>query len=157
MNIPRPIDEPRISHFAALLTMALTICLAVHVPAHAQCAGLHAGMTAQLVQLKPGYTETAHVQLMFLLINDSDSPLGVDAASWKIVIDGVELSDSGWIFGNGPMPSDGWESLQPGQYYELGKALPVDKYFPHAGEHTISWKGNHFRSAVIKIRLDSQP
>src|SRR6266849_4275730 len=84
MNIPRPFDEPRIGNFVALVTMAFTICLAVRVPANAQCAGLHAGITAQLVQLKPGYTEPAHIQLIFLLINDSDS---------------------GWIFGNGPMPT----------------------------------------------------
>src|SRR6266478_9940544 len=151
MNIPRPFDEPRIGNFVALVTMAFTICLAVRVPANAQCAGLHAGITAQLVQLKPGYTEPAHIQLIFLLINDSDSPLDVDAASWKIVVDGVELSDSGWIFGNGPMPTDGWNSLQPGQYYELGKALPVDKYFPHAGEHKVSWRGQGFRSATITV------
>ena len=40
----------------------------------------------------------------FLLVNDSGSSLDVAANSCKIVVNGAELADSGWIFGNGPMP-----------------------------------------------------
>src|SRR3954468_22024758 len=102
MNLSRALDKFRIGHFAALIAVTVTISIAISIPALSQCAGLHGGITAQLVQLKPGYTEPAHVQLTFLLINDSDSPLDVAAASWKVVVDGVELADSNWIFGNGP-------------------------------------------------------
>lgn len=146
-----------IRHFAVLVEVTLTICLAISVPAHAQCAGLHAGITAQFVQAKPGYTEPAHVQLVFLLINDSDSAIAVKAGSWRIVIDGVELQESDWLFGNGPMPTGGWTILQGGQYYELGKALPTDKYFPYPGEHKVSWRGEGFRSSTISIRVPEHP
>jgi hypothetical protein len=53
----------------------------------------------------------------------------VQAGSWKIVIDGVELQDSDW------------KTLEAGQNYELGKGLPTSKYFPKAGEHKLSWRG----------------
>jgi len=155
MNLPRVFDKLRIGHFSALLAVRFTIFVAISIPALSQCAGLHGGITAQLVQLKPGYTEPAHVQLTFLLINDSDSPLDVAAASWKIVVDGVELADSDWIFGNGPMLTDGWKPLQPGQYYELGKVLPVDKYFRRSGEHKVSWKGKDFQSATITVKISN--
>jgi hypothetical protein len=143
--------------FAAVVAVTLTICLAISVPAHAQCAGLHAGITAQFVQVKPGYTEPAHVQIVFLLINDSDSAVDVKAGSWKIVIDGVELLDSDWLFGNGPMPTGAWTTLEAGQYYELGKALPTSKYFPEEGEHKISWRGDGVRSSTITIKVHSHP
>jgi hypothetical protein len=146
-----------ISHSAAIVAATLTICLAGSVRAHAQCAGLHAGITAQFVQVKPGYTEPAHVQLVFILINDSDATVDVRAGSWRIVIDGVELQDSDWLFGNGPMPAGGWTTLEAGQYYELGKALPISKYFPEAGEHKISWRGNGVRSSTITIRVPTHP
>jgi len=144
-------------HFAALTAVTLTICLAISVPAHAQCAGLHAGITAEFVQVKPGFTEAAHVQIVFLLINDSDSAVDVKAGSWKIVIDGVELQDSGWIFGNGPMPTGGWTTLEAGQNYELGKALPASKYFAEAGDHKVSWRGDGFRSSTITVKVPSHP
>jgi hypothetical protein len=143
--------------FAVLAVTTLTICIATSVPAHAQCDGLHAGITAQFVQVKPGYNEPAHVQIVFLLINDSDSAMDVKADSWKIVIDGVELQESDWIFGNGPMPTGGWTTLEAGQYYELGKALPTSKYFPEAGVHKISWRGGGFRSSTITIKVPSHP
>jgi hypothetical protein len=92
--------------------------------------------------------------LGFMLVNDSDSAMDVTAGSWQIVIDGVELRDSDWIFGNGPGPVGGFRTLQPGEYYQLGKALPIDKYFPNAGEHRISWKGKGFRSPTVTIKID---
>jgi hypothetical protein len=93
----------------------------------------------------------------FLLINDSDSAIDAKERSWKIVIDGVELQDSGFIFGDGPMPPGGWTTLETGQYYELGKALSLRRYFPEAGEHKISWKGDGFRSATITIKIPNNP
>jgi hypothetical protein len=144
-----------IGRIAALV--AVTICLAISVAVHAQCAGLHAGITAQSVQVKPGSTEPADVQIEFLLINDSDSPVDVKAGSWKIVIDGVELQESDWIFENGPMPAGGWTTLEAGQHYEFGKALPTSKYFLEPGEHKVSWRGDGFRSSTIAVRVSGHP
>jgi hypothetical protein len=155
MNLLGSLDKLCLGQFTSLLGVTLTICLAVSIPARAQCAGLHAGITAEFVQVRLRYTEPAHVQLVFLLINDSDSAVDAKAGSWKIVVDGVELQDSDWIFGNGPMPTGGWTTLEAGQYYEVGKALPTSKYFPVAGQHTISWRGEGFRSSTITIKVSN--
>lgn len=156
MNASRKrLAELRISDFIALF--AVTLCTAVPVPAYSQCAGLHAGITAQFVPIKPGFTQPAHVHLEFLLINDSDTAVDVKAGSWTIVIDGVDLQDSDFIFGNGPGPTGGYTTLEPGQYYELGKALPISKYFLEAGEHKVAWKGDGFRSSTITIRVPNNP
>jgi len=157
MNPSKTLAELRISHFIALFVVTFTLCIAVSVPAHTQCVGLHAGITAQFVPIKPGFTQPAHVQLVFLLINDSDTAVDVNAGSWKIVIDGVDLQDSDFIFGNGPSPTGGYTTLEPGRYYELGIALPTSKYFPEAGEHSVTWKGDGFRSSTITIKIPSNP
>ena len=156
MITSRTLAKPRVGHFA-LSALTFTLCLAVSIPAHSQCAGLHAAITTQFVPIKSGFTEPAHVQFAFLLINDSDTAVDVKAGSWKIVIDGVELPDSDFIFGNGPMPAGGYTILEPGQYYERGTALPTSKYFPEAGEHKVSWRGDGFRSSTITIRIPNNP
>lgn len=132
---------------------ALIVGLPFCTPAHGQCAGLHAGITAQFVGLNSGYADRA-ISLNFLLVNDSDSAVDVTAGSRKILIDGVELPDSDWIFGNGPAPVGGWSALQPGGHYELSKALAIDKYFHNAGQHRVSWRGKGFRSPTITIKID---
>jgi len=151
----RILAERSVNHLVSLF--ALTLCLAASVPVRSQCAGLHAAITAHFVPIKPGYGQPAHVQLVFLLINDSDTAVDVKAGSWKIVVDGVDLRNSDFIFGNGPMPVGGWTSLEPGHYYELGKALPAGDYFHGTGEHTVSWKGTGFRSSTITISIPSNP
>jgi hypothetical protein len=153
----RTLAKLRISHSIAFFALTFTLCLAFCVSAGAQCAGLHAGITAQFVSIKQGYTQPAHVQLVFLLINDSDTTVDVKAGSWRIVIDGVDLKDSDFIFGNGPMPTGGWSTLEAGQYYEFGKALTSSKYFAEPGEHKVLWKGDGFRSSIITIRIPNNP
>ena len=112
-------------------------------------SGLHAGIRAQII---PPYTETPSVMLTFVLSNDSDTPVDVEAGSWKIVVDGSELSDSG-IFGNGVMPEGGYRILKPGESYELGKALPIAEYFLPNGQHKVSWKGIGFESPTISVTI----
>jgi len=157
MNSSKTLVKLCISRLIKLVAATITLCIAVSVPVHSQCAGLHAGITAQFVPIKPGFTAPAHVQLALVLINDSNDAFDVKAGSWKILIDGVELQDSDSIFGNGPTPTGGWTILQAGQYYELGKALPVSKYFQKAGEHKVSWKGNGFRSSTITVKVPNNP
>jgi hypothetical protein len=119
----------------------------------AQCAGLHAGITAQLVSLKPGYSDPEHVLLAFLVVNDSDSMRNVAVGSWKLIVNGVELWDSDMIFGNGLAPSGGWNELNPGENYQFSKALPVSTYFKKPGEYRVSWKAEGFQSPTITIRI----
>ena len=46
--------------------------------------------------------------LSFILLNDSEKPINAAEEGWTIVIDGKELEDSGYTFGNGPGPVGGW-------------------------------------------------
>jgi hypothetical protein len=117
------------------------------------CAGLHAGITAQLL---PMYTETPSVMLAFLLLNDSDVPVDVEAGSWKIVIDGKELKDSGFLLGNGPHPVGGYRVLKPGEHYEFALSLSITEYFSTGG-HRVQWKGSRFQSPTVTVKIDSPP
>jgi hypothetical protein len=122
----------------------------------AQCAGLHAGITAQLISLRSGYSDPEHVMLTFLVVNDSDSPQNVAASSWELVVNGNELPDSDMIFGNGPAPAGGWKELNPGEDYQFGKALPVSTYFKKPGAYEVYWKAEGFRSPTILIRIPAK-
>jgi hypothetical protein len=113
------------------------------------CAGLHAGITAQLTQ---GYNEPS-VMVTFLLLNDSETAKSTAPESWELVIDGKELEDSGYIFGNGPAPTGGYGKLAPGATFNFGKALPVLKYFPEPREYGISWKSRYFQSPTVIVKI----
>jgi len=89
----------------------------------------------------------------FHLLNDSETALSAAPESWKIVIDGKELSDSDWIFGNGPEPVEGYRTLAAGATFDFGKALSIAKYFPEAKEYKISWKGRYFQSPTLTFRI----
>lgn len=117
------------------------------------CRGLHAGIRAELVRRDPPYTEPPFVMVTFVLLNDGDAPTETSAESWKLAIDGTELQDSSWIFGNGPAPTGGWGTLQPGETFQFGKALPLSKYFPVEREYRIAWKGKTFQSPTKTIRI----
>ena len=118
-----------------------------------KCGSLHAGLHAEFVRAQQGFTEPPYVILSFLLLNDSDTPIDAVDGGWVLVIDGSELRDSGVLFGNGPEPVGGWGTLNPGESYQFGKGLPLTQYFPHAGEYRISWKGKHFQSSTIMIKI----
>jgi hypothetical protein len=114
------------------------------------CPGLHAGIRAEII---PPFTETPSVMLTFVLLNDSETPVDVEAGSWRIVVNGSELKDSGMIFGNGPMPVGGYRVLKPGEIYELGTALPIAEYFLPNGQYKVSWKGAAFQSPTITVTI----
>jgi hypothetical protein len=143
---------------AMLLVIGALTCLAL-VTRHgtaaqeskvrANCLGLHAGITAQLTE---GYSDPS-VMVSFHLLNDSETTQDSAPASWQIVIDGKELKDSGWIFGNGPGPVGGYGKLAAGGTFDFGKALPIAKYFPEMQEHRISWKGQYFQSPTVTVTI----
>jgi len=147
----------------SLLTMLVTICFISPIAAQdapressgkdRNCSGLHAGIRAELVRRDPAYAQPAFVMLSFVLLNDGVSPTNSVEGGWMIVIDGKELSDSGWIFGNGPGPVGGWGTLSPGESYEFGKALPISKYFPEEREYKVYWKGKMFQSSTITVAI----
>lgn len=94
--------------------------------------------------------------LTFILLNDSERPINAVEGGWKIVIDGKELEDSDFIFGNGPQPGGGWGTLRPGESCEFGKALELSRYFPEEREYRVSWKGKGFQSSTITVKVTSR-
>ena len=117
------------------------------------CGGLHAAIRAEVVRRDPPYTQPPFVMLTFILLNDGDSPVNSVEGGWAIVIDGKELADSDFIFGNGPMPTGGWGILKPGESYEFGKGLDLSKYFPEEREYKVSWGGKGFQSSTINVMV----
>jgi hypothetical protein len=109
---------PRTS-FLTTLAMIVVAGLGISVAGHStagksggidgNCRGLHAGIRAELVRHDLPSTQPPFVMINFILLNDDETAVNSSADSWKIVIDGKELSDSGMIFGNGPGPVGGGE------------------------------------------------
>ena len=88
-----------------------------------------------------------------ILLNDSDTPQDATPGLWKLVVDGKELDDSAVIFGNGPVPTGGWKTLNPGEAAELRKDLEADRYFAAARDYKLSWKGEGFQSPTITVTV----
>ena len=150
MRIPSML--PSIAAVTCLALVGWHVTGAQESTSQGNCTGLHAGITAQLMQVTQGYSEPS-VMVAFHLLNDSETAQTTAPESWKIVIDGKELSDSGWIFGNGPEPVGGYGKLAAGSTFDFGKALPIAKYFPETKEYRISWKGRYFQSPTVTVRI----
>ena len=95
------------------------------------------------------------LNISFGLVNDSDIIADTDFGSWKILINGQNVPDSHWIFGNGPGPAGpgGWERLPAREAFIFGKAFPIGKYFPKPGTYEVAWKGSRFsaRPAIVGL------
>jgi hypothetical protein len=100
---------------------------------------------------------THALSIEFGLVNDSDEVVSTGAGSWKIVINGQELADSDIIFGNGPGPSTGWGTLQPGTSFIFGKSLPMNEYFSKPGIYEVTWKGSQFAARPVIVRVMPRP
>jgi hypothetical protein len=136
-----------------MLVASLIPFIAAQTTPEHNCGGLHAAIRGEVVRRDPPYTQPPFVMLSFILLNDSERPINAAEGGWQIVIDGQELKDSDFIFGNGPAPTGGWGTLRPGESYEFGKALELTRYFPEEREHRVSWKGKGFRSSTITVKV----
>ena len=150
MRIPSML--PIIAAVTCLALAAWHVAEARESKSQGNCTALHAGITAQLMQVTEGYSEPS-VMFTFHLLNDSETAQTTAPETWKIVIDGKELKDSGWIFANGPAPVGGYGTLASGSIFDFGTALPIANYFPETREYRISWKGRYFQSPTATIRI----
>ena len=116
------------------------------------CRGLHAGIRAEFVKRDPSNNQSTFVMVNFVLLNDGGTPADTSTGTWKLVIDGKELSDSWMIFGNGPQLVNGWRTLNPGETAEFGKDLDVITHFPEVRDYKVSWHGNGFQSPTITVK-----
>jgi hypothetical protein len=119
----------------------------------AQCDQLHAGLRTNLTQPTP-VDKPDHLQLTFALINDSDKVIPVDKSKWELIIDGTEVKEFDLSLGVGASATD--NSLAPGQWYEFSRLIPLSDHFPTAGEHTVQWTGEGFRSPKISFSLPNE-
>jgi hypothetical protein len=115
------------------------------------CHGLHAGIRVDFVRRYEPFTQPSYVMISFVLLNDDDKPLDTSEASWRLIIDGREVGDSGIVFGNGLGPIGGWKTLNPGATAEFSKGLDADKYFPEPHRYKLSWKGRGFQSPAVEV------
>ena len=145
----------RLCRKMAVIVLAATLIqsIAAQEKPEQNCGGLHAAIRGEVVGHSPPYSQEEFVMLSFILLNDSDAPINAVKGGWQIVVDGRELRDSDYIFGNGPGPVGGFGTLKPGESYEFGKELPLSRYFPEEREYRVYWKGKGFRSSTITVKV----
>jgi hypothetical protein len=133
---------------AVAISALLGLSCSITPDSHRSAGLLWGGMSLNNCLLEQRMLPTFMVH--FALVNDGNESLDPDVKSWKIMINGTELIDSGWIFGNGPR-GDNWEHLSPGQSIVFGKAL--GEYFAKPGLYSLVWKGSRFESAPVVFRV----
>lgn len=151
-----PLAQGKNLLIAAMFVIALIPAASRQDRPETGCGGLHAAIRAEIIRPEPRNTQPPFVQLSFVVLNDSRAPLNAAEGGWQIVIDGKELEDSDFIFGDGPGPIGGYGILKPGESYTFGKALDLSKYFPEEREYTVSWKGKRFQSSTISVRVSEE-
>ena len=97
----------------------------------------HAGATKELL-------------IHFTLVNDGSKLIDPKIESSKIIINGKELGDSGFILSNGPRDAR-WHALPPGDTLEFAYAL--ENYFKEPGIYKVAWKGDDFETPPIVFRV----
>ncbi len=138
--------------FLAVLAFCLPFMLCTRTDLEQPRPKLWAAISVSDPLFQEGWTK--ELMLHFTLVNDGDAVINPQVKSWKIMVNGVELKDSGFIsgfiFGNGPRGA-GSEALPPGDNLRFGYAL--GEYFGKPGIYTVSWKGNGFETLPIVFRV----
>ena len=109
----------KILQLSFALTLVLLTCVTPqHEPAETQ---LWAALSVSQPLFQEGWTN--NLMIHFTLVNDGSDTVNVEELinTSRIVVDGRELEDSGFIFGNGPRPTDPF--LSPGKYRQFAYAL----------------------------------
>jgi hypothetical protein len=93
---------------------------------------------------------TKNLQINFALVNDGRETINPTITSSEIIVNGMALKDSAFIFGNGPRDTR-WNALPPGDSLRFGYAM--GDRFKEPGIYTVSWKGNGFESSAVVFRV----
>ena len=93
---------------------------------------------------------TKDLSIHFTLVNDGSETIDPKIESSKMVINGIELENSGFILGHGPRDAR-WNALPPGEALEFTYAL--EDYFKKPGIYRVSWKGDNFETPPIVFRV----
>jgi hypothetical protein len=95
-----------------------------------------------------GWTES--IMIHFTLVNDATRTIDPKERAWRLVINGEDFPDPGFIFGTGPR-DDRWKALPAGDSLRFSKAL--GRYFKEPGIYRVSWKGEGFETLPIEFRV----
>ena len=93
---------------------------------------------------------TKELSVYFTVVNEGNKTIDPKIESSKIIINGVELENSAFIFGNG-IRDQRWRALPPGDSLEFTYAL--ENYFKEPGIYRVSWKGENFETPTIVFRV----
>jgi archaellum component FlaG (FlaF/FlaG flagellin family) len=104
----------------------------------------------QAVFLQEELEDQGALLIKFALVNDGDKAVTTDVDSWRIIVNGKEMSerDTSIMFGNGSRMED---TLPPGGHAQIAKAMGV--YFKEPGTYRVSWKSKTLASPEITFRV----
>ena len=93
--------------------------------------------------------------MTFVATNLSDMPIRFTALREETVllINGKELSDSGFGFANGPHPTT--QFLPPGKSYLF--SYQMTRFFKTPGLYRIEWRGKDFSTLPVEFRVAANP
>ena len=127
-----------------LIALAAAICSSDAASSNSVWAAISAG--------KPIFVAGKdEVEITFAAVNDTKLPVryALIRDEGVLVINGQELRDSSFIFGNGPHSSE--EFLQPGKTCLFGYRLT--DHFRKPGDYEVIWKGRGFQTKPIAFRV----
>jgi hypothetical protein len=94
--------------------------------------------------------EVKGLNVEFTLVNDGTATIDPRIAESRIVVNGMELADSGLILGSGPRDAR-FAALPPGEHLRLGCTLGDRLAEP--GIYRLSWRGKNFQSPEVVFRV----
>lgn len=113
-----------------------------------QVGSLWAGLSVNHPTFKAGQTKDLRIE--FTLVNDSDKVIDPKIADSRIVINGMERTDSGLVFSS-VQKGTRFKALSPGDSLQF--SFPLGDQFKERGTYRVSWKGAGFHSPEIVLRI----
>lgn len=111
---------------------------------------LWAGISVTQPVFREGETVAGIFQINFVLVNDGNKVVNPEFGASKLLINGKEVANWGFIVSNGPKDNR-WEALPPKDYILFGYAL--GEYFEKPGIYRVVWKGKAFQSPELVFRV----
>jgi RNA polymerase sigma factor (sigma-70 family) len=89
-------------------------------------------------------------QVNFVVVNDGEKTTDPECGSSRLLVNGKELEDWGFVVANGPKDRR-WDALPPKDHLSFGYAL--GKHFDKPGVYKVVWRGKKFESPELVFRV----
>ena len=136
-----------------ILQFSFALCLILLPSPVTRREPIETKLWAALSVSQPLFQEgwTNDLMIHFTLVNDGSEPVNAEELinASKIIVNGEEWEDSGFIFGNGPRPAD--PVLRPGRYRLF--TIARGGRFQRPGIYQVVWRGESFESSPITFRI----